>query len=106
RRVCCERPTPTADYQPSFHSPWLAANVVVLNKGDRDGLEPGHVMKIFQGGETIRDVVAGGGTTVKLPLEEAGLLMVFRIFDRVSFALIMHATQPLHVLDWVRSPEG
>ncbi|MEG7523603.1 MAG: glycogen/starch/alpha-glucan phosphorylase, partial [Chromatiales bacterium] len=28
RRVCCERPTPTADYQPSFHSPWLAANVM------------------------------------------------------------------------------
>lgn len=81
-------------------------NVVVLNRGDRDGLEPGHVMKIFQGGEMIRDVVAGGGKTVKLPLEEAGLLMVFRIFDRVSFALIMHATQPLHVLDWVRSPEG
>ena len=81
-------------------------NVVVLNKGARDGLEPGHVLEIFQGGHEIRDVVKGRGEMVTLPLETAGHLMVFRTFDRVSFALIMHATKPLHIMDWVRPPEG
>jgi hypothetical protein len=81
-------------------------NVVVLNKGANDGLEPGHVLQILQGGEAVRDIVKGQGETFTLPLEEAGMLMVFRTFDRVSFALIMKATKPLHVLDWVRSPQS
>ncbi|MGD8910289.1 MAG: LysM peptidoglycan-binding domain-containing protein [Chromatiales bacterium] len=81
-------------------------NVVVLNKGARDGLEPGHVMQIMQGGEAVRDIIKGRGETVTLPLEEAGVLMVFRTFEKVSFALVMNATKPLHVLDWVRSPES
>ena len=81
-------------------------NVVVLNKGDRDGLEPGHVLEILQGGNEVRDIVAGRGATVTLPLEQAGHLMVFRTFERVSFALVMHATKPLHVLDWVRPPRN
>lgn len=81
-------------------------NVVVLNKGARDGLEPGHVLQIMQGGEAVRDIVKGHGATVTLPLEEAGMLMVFRTFDRVSFALVMSATKPLHVLDYVRPPQG
>ncbi|MBA1444594.1 MAG: hypothetical protein FE835_06770, partial [Gammaproteobacteria bacterium] len=33
--VCCERPTPTADYQPSFHSPWLAADEADFIEGRR-----------------------------------------------------------------------
>ena len=81
-------------------------NVVVLNKGARDGIEPGHVLEIMQGGHEIRDVVLGRGAKVTLPLEDAGHLMVFRSFERVSFALIMDATKPLHVHDWVRTPEG
>jgi hypothetical protein len=81
-------------------------NVVVLNKGSRDGLEPGHVLEILQGGHEIRDVVLGRGAKVTLPLEDAGHLMVFRSFERVSFALIMDTIKPLHVLDWVRTPEG
>jgi hypothetical protein len=81
-------------------------NVVVLNKGANDGLEPGHVLQILQGGNEVRDIVKGHGETVTLPLEEAGILMVFRTFDRVSFALILRATKPLHVLDWVRPPNS
>ena len=81
-------------------------NVVVLNKGARDGLEPGHVLQIMQGGEEVRDIILGRGETVTLPLEEAGILMVFRTFEKVSFALVLHATKPLHVLDWVRPPRS
>ncbi|MEW8497151.1 MAG: LysM domain-containing protein, partial [Candidatus Thiodiazotropha taylori] len=81
-------------------------NVVVLNKGSNAGLEAGHVLEILQGGDEIRDIVIGRGEKVKLPLEKAGHLMVFRAFERVSFALVMNATKPLHVLDWVRPPEN
>ncbi len=80
-------------------------NVVVLNKGANVGLEPGHVLEILQGGNEVRDIIKGRGETVTLPLEKAGLLMVFRTFEKVSFALVMDATKPLHVLDWVRPPE-
>jgi hypothetical protein len=78
--------------------------VVVLDRGAADGLSPGTVLRIDQKGETIRDIVAGGRKQVTLPDEEAGLLMVFRTFDRVSFGLVMHATKALHILDRVRNP--
>ncbi|WP_428634065.1 LysM peptidoglycan-binding domain-containing protein [Sedimenticola sp.] len=80
-------------------------NVVVLDRGANDGLEPGNVMAIDHRGETIRDTVSKNtGETVTLPDETAGTLMVFRTFDRVSFALIMKATRALHVLDRVHNP--
>lgn len=41
---------------------------------------------------------------LKFPLEKVGYMMVFRIFDRVSYALIMRATDIIHVSDVVRSP--
>ena len=80
-------------------------DVVVISKGSADGMEIGHVMKIFKAGETIRDTVSGRRfDKVKLPDEEAGILMVFRAFDRVSFALVMKASRAIHVHDFVRTP--
>ncbi|RMG36930.1 MAG: LysM peptidoglycan-binding domain-containing protein [Gammaproteobacteria bacterium] len=80
-------------------------NVVVLDRGAADGLEAGHVLRIDQRGEVIRDVVTPDSRdTVKLPDEEAGLLMVFRTFDRVSFGLVLNAIRPIHVGDRVRKP--
>lgn len=80
-------------------------NVVVLDRGARDGLKPGSVLRVDQRGEVIRDVVtADSRDTVQLPDEEAGLLMVFRTFERVSFGLVMHATRVMHVNDKVRNP--
>jgi len=80
-------------------------NVVAINRGSADGMEIGHVMKIFQTGETIRDNVGSKrAELVKLPDEEAGMLMVFRTFDRVSYCLVMKATRAMHLLDIVRTP--
>ncbi len=80
-------------------------NTVVINRGSKDGLEPGHVLRILQGGDEVRDVIHPvRGERIKLPLEEAGILMIFRTFDRISFGLVMHASSPLHVLDTVRTP--
>ncbi len=78
--------------------------VVVLNRGARDGMEVGHVLAISQVGATVTDTVSSDHGTVKLPDERAGILMVFRTFDRVSYALVMNATRAIHVLDKVDSP--
>jgi hypothetical protein len=80
-------------------------NVVVIDRGEADGLKPGTVLRIDQRGETIRDVVSKNlRETVRLPDEQAGLLMVFRTFERVSFGLVMHATRAMHIDDKVRNP--
>jgi hypothetical protein len=80
-------------------------NVVVIDRGLQDGVDPGTVLRIDRRGETIRDVVAARpGETVTLPDEQAGLLMVFRSFERVSFGLVLHATNVMHVGDKVRTP--
>lgn len=80
-------------------------NVVVLDRGASDGLEAGNVLTIDHRGETIRDVVSKTrGETVTLPDEPAGMLMVFRTFERVSFALVMQASRAIHVLDRVHNP--
>jgi LysM domain len=81
--------------------------VIVLNRGARDGLEPGHVLSVYQTGEVVADTVRGSGfrrEKVKLPDEFAGTTMVFRVFDRMSYALVMAAEKEIRVLDTVRNP--
>ena len=120
-------------------------DVVVLNRGTRDGVERGQVFEVFNGGNEERDQVRGGETdfnwreqsplstefwygenaqifkwrsdpfppaveirypraTYITPFERSGLLMVFRSFDRVSFALVMEAVRPMHTEDRVAAP--
>jgi LysM domain len=80
-------------------------NVVVIDKGSRDGLLPGHELDIYKRGRIARDQYSAiKNDQVKLPDEIAGSLMVFRPFERVSYALVMKATQAIHVLDKVYTP--
>ncbi len=80
-------------------------NIVVIDRGRADGLESGSVLAIDRRGEVVRDTVsANPRDRVKLPNERAGTLMVFRTFPRVSFGLVMRATNALHVNDRVRNP--
>jgi hypothetical protein len=83
-------------------------NVVTLNKGQRDGLEDGHVLTVYQRGKKILDKVAEkrgeDDPYVTLPEERAGTLMVFRTYEKVSLALIMDATRPIHLMDMARNP--
>ncbi len=76
--------------------------VVVMNRGARNGLAPGDVLTVFQRGVAVKDRIEGGN--VRLPDEEAGTLMVFKVYDRIGYGLVMEATQPIHVLDAVRNP--
>ena len=77
-------------------------DVVAINRGDQHGLKVGNTFAIYKAGETVRDRVKED--MVALPAERAGLLMVFRTFERMSFGLVMHASRPLKVGDLVREP--
>jgi len=77
-------------------------NVVVINKGARDGLAEGNLLAIYKKGETVRDSVTND--LVKTPDFRAGLLMVFRTFEKVSYGLVLRAERPLSVGDGIRNP--
>jgi hypothetical protein len=68
--------------------------IVSLNKGSRDGVERGHVMALWRYGVQTVDKTDPNRVTIKLPDERHGTLFVFRVFDRMSYALIMAAQEP------------
>ena len=76
--------------------------VVVVNRGTRDGLAVGDVLTVWEAGDKIDDRFGGG--RVRLPDEEAGTLMVFKVYDRIGLGLIMEATEAIHIHDHVRNP--
>ena len=132
---------------------------VVINRGSRDGLEPGHVLAVYREGlavtltrdekdrmtwvnekssgvpeggawlysdvrclkedgkvtydqaadmrNTFRDTCLGNRSdrAVKLPDTRSGLVMVYRVYDRVSYALIMQSDGPVYLLDTVKNPD-
>ena len=76
--------------------------VVTIGLGTLDGVQRGHVFQIAQQGEVVSD--PRNQEALTLPSEAAGTLMVFRPYDRVSYALVMEASTVLEVGDLVRSP--
>ena len=77
-------------------------DVVVLNVGTTQGMEVGNVLGVYRRGEVVRDPATGD--SIELPADRAGLLMVFRTFDRMSYGLILRTEQPLSITDEVRNP--
>lgn len=85
---------------------------VVINRGKKHGVEPGHVLAVYQTGPTIRDhsnrmdttKKRAFGSKVKLPDESAGKMMVFKTFDRISYALILESQVAIRELDRVGNP--
>jgi hypothetical protein len=78
--------------------------VVSLNKGAADGLEVGHVFAIIKDGRTVIDNTVSPRQEVKLPDERNGLAMVFRTFDKVSYALILQINDGVKVGDRLLNP--
>ena len=76
--------------------------VVVLNRGSSDGLSVGDVLTVYQQGEEVRDHVRG--ENIKLPDEEAGTVMVFKVYGDIGYGLVMEATNAIHIHDYVRNP--
>jgi len=80
-------------------------DIVVVDKGTADGLEAGHTLDIYRTGRIVADKYHSENVeAVKLPDEIAGVLMVFRPFERVSYALVMDAKGAIHTKDRVRTP--
>ncbi len=78
--------------------------VVVINRGKADGVETGHVLAILKDGETLQDRTEPGKPEIKLPNERNGLLMVFRTFDKLSYALILQITDGVRIGDRLANP--
>jgi len=92
--------------------------VVAINRGKSQGLDVGNVLAVDTAGEVVPDLYRGGrdissmGTgidkafapKVRLPDERSGTLLVFKVYDRMSYALIVGALNTIHVHDVVRNP--
>jgi len=78
--------------------------IVVINKGTADGIESGHVLAILKDGQGLVDRTGDKPTAIKLPDERNGLLMVFRPFEKLSYALILEITDGVKVGDRVVNP--
>src|SRR5271155_4680877 len=87
-------------------------NVVVVNRGARDGLAPGNVLAVYDTGPVVDDTDKKGffnldrlgAKKVQLPSERTGTFMVFKTFDNISYGLIMEATDLIQVGDKIQSP--
>ncbi|MBX3622101.1 MAG: LysM peptidoglycan-binding domain-containing protein [Rhizobacter sp.] len=78
--------------------------IVALNKGSRDGVESGHVFALWRDGDYMVDKTDGGSTRIKLPDERHGNLFVFRVFNRMSYALILSVKEPVSPGDRFTQP--
>lgn len=74
--------------------------IVALNKGSLDAIEPGHVLAVYRKTQTR----SHEGKWMEVPDERIGLVFVFRVFDRVAYALVVQSRQAIKVLDAVTSP--
>lgn len=82
-------------------------SIITINRGKADGLEIGHVLALYSQGGTARDVTkarSASDANIQLPDERSGLVFVFRVFERVSYALVMNVTRPVNTLDVVQTP--
>jgi hypothetical protein len=78
--------------------------VVSINRGVRDGMERGHVLAVLRDGERRMDRTGERPVDIKLPDEQHGLMLVFRVFDRVSYALVLQVQQPVQAGDRFTQP--
>ncbi len=78
--------------------------VITLNVGHREGIEVGHVLGLFQKGEVLKSK-GWFEPNVALPDMRYGIVMVFRVFNKVSYALVMETKLPVQLLDSARTPE-
>jgi hypothetical protein len=75
-------------------------SVITLNRGARDGLEIGHVLALYRKGEDVKHE----GEKYTLPDERYGLVFVFRVFNKVSYGLVMQTRLPVQLLDRANTP--
>jgi hypothetical protein len=82
-------------------------SIITINRGRADGIEIGHVLALYAHGGTVRDVSRAKddpAAKIQLPDERSGIAFVFRVFDRISYGLIMQISKPVSPLDVVQTP--
>ncbi len=77
-------------------------DVVAINRGSVHGLEVGNVLEVSKSGRLTRDRISR--ELIELPSERAGLLMVFRLFDKMAYGLILETEEPIKVGDRFANP--
>jgi hypothetical protein len=80
-------------------------SIVALNRGARHGVQVGHVVALLDTGETVLDRTSGRNEYIKLPDERIGHMFVFRVFDEISYALVLRVTKPVKVGDRFVQPD-
>lgn len=78
--------------------------IVALNRGKRDGVERGHVLALWRDGEPMLDKTQEKPQLIKLPDERHGVLFVFEVYERVSYALIISVKDPVKPGDRFTQP--
>ena len=78
--------------------------IVVINQGSDDGMERGHVMAVLKDGQRLQDKTDSARPQIKLPNERNGLMMVFRTFEHLSYALLLQVTDGVKVGDRFTNP--
>jgi len=81
--------------------------VISINVGKSQGIEVGHVVALHRPGATVADASnskSSSSSTLTLPDERYGVAIVFRVFDRISYALVMNVSKPVFKLDLVQNP--
>lgn len=78
--------------------------IVALNRGKRDGMERGHVLALWRDGARVMDKTQERAEAIKLPDERHGVLFVFEVYDRVSYALIISVKDPVKPGDRFTQP--
>jgi hypothetical protein len=91
------------DGMPSGNTQEAVGGVVVINRGERNGLEAGDVLGIYRKPYPVRDPL-NSMVPIKLPPERIGEVMVFRVFTKTSFALIVRSTRAVYLYNTVTNP--
>ncbi len=79
-------------------------HIVAINRGQRDGIERGHILAVWRAGRDLRDRTSADKAPLRLPDERQGLMFVFRVFERVSYALVLNVEEPIRAGDRFTQP--
>lgn len=79
-------------------------SVVSISAGRTSGVEPGHVFAVMRANGSSIYTGDGKKEVINKPDSRNGLLYVFRVFNRISYALVVEAGGPVYVGDKVTNP--
>jgi hypothetical protein len=80
---------------------------VVINRGRREQVEAGDVFSIYKNGKPVSIITADGQQkSVMLPGQTIGKIFIYRVFDKVSYGLVLESADAASVGDVVAAPES